>query len=307
MGWFQEDNYDAEEAKMAIDVQSMVTDALRGGPGWNQTQQDAREAARAVLDLLADFPHAGEPPPAGTLCGPSRSAWLAALLTLLARHEIHGPVPAWLFDGPRASGKSLQVEMLSAIAHRDDEDWKVWPTPWPGTSAEVAAVIESYARMIMGDERSLLVFDNVVGTFGGDALDRCLTATELHVRQPGGCEVVKVPWRAVVMATGRNVEISPDTARRVLVVRTTGEAGGGAHGGASADSLRRQALKARPAAIQAALIMLRAWVVAGRPICAGPSDWPGFEAWSAIIPHVLCFAGCANPLLARPAAAEVAP
>lgn len=282
---------------MAIDVQSMVTDALRGGPGWNQTQQDAREAARAVLDLLAHFPHAGEPPPAGTLCGPSRSAWLAALLTLLARHEIHGPVPAWLFDGPSASGKSLQVEMLGILALGRTASRMHWPNG-RGAEEELDKILQAYA--LAGDP--LIVFDDVVGSsFGGGPLDRCLTArATVDVRQPGACEVVKVPWRAVVMATGRNVEISPDTARRVLVVRTTGEAGGGAHGGASADSLRRQALKMRPAAIQAALIMFRAWVVAGRPICAGPSDWPGFEAWSAIIPHVLCFAGCANPLRSRP-------
>jgi hypothetical protein len=55
------------------------------------------------------------------------------------------------------------------------------------------------------------------------------------------------------------------------------------------------------ALVAAALTILRAWFIAGRPRMQCPA-WGSFDAWSALVPPALVFAGGADPMLARPAA-----
>src|SRR5207247_1626873 len=71
------------------------------------TLEDALEARDVLLEVVADFPFAK---PA------HRAAWLALLLTPLARHVFSGPTPSFLIDANvRASGKSLLADVVSWI------------------------------------------------------------------------------------------------------------------------------------------------------------------------------------------------
>lgn len=290
----QEPGYDA--ATGYVLVPSAAFPEVREHP----TRDDARVALAVLLEPLQDFPHVGEPPAGDRACGPARSAWLAALLTLLARPAIHGSIPAWIFDAStRGSGKSLQSDILAIVATGRSAS----RMNFPREEEELEKVLGGYA--LGGDP--LIVFDNLVSAFGGGPLDRCLTAVDtVQLRVLGRSAVPTLPWRAVVFASGNNVELKGDTSRRSLVVRLEPrdehpEARQDFRVPGGADGLRRWCAERRPALVRAALTILRAWHLAGRPL-DGVRPWGSFEGWSSLVPPALVWAGAADPLDARPAA-----
>jgi len=83
------------------------------------TLDDARKAAGELSDLVCDFPFKDER---------HKAAWLAALLTVIARFAIGGPVPMFLIDANnRGSGKSKLADLISAIATGRDMARKAYP------------------------------------------------------------------------------------------------------------------------------------------------------------------------------------
>ena len=68
---------------------------------------DAQASLNLILDLVADFPFKAP-------C--HRSAWVASLLTPLARFAFAGPAPLFLVDANvRAAGKGLLLDVVSRI------------------------------------------------------------------------------------------------------------------------------------------------------------------------------------------------
>ena len=246
-----------------------------------------RETARAAAELehvFVDFPHAS---PA------HRSTSLAALLTLVARPAIEGSTPAFVFEAStRGTGKTLQADVVATIATgRASAKMGFPPDP-----AELEKVLGAYA--LRG--ALLVTFDNVVTPFGGGPLDRCLTAVDtVELRVLGRSEIPSMRWRAVVLATGNNVEIVGDTSRRVLVSRLVSPL---EHPEDRAEYAHHPLLpwvaQERPRLVRAALTLLRAFVVAGRPQHHRP--WGSFESWTALVADALVWAGAASPLETRP-------
>src|SRR5262249_12960756 len=73
----------------------------------NPTPDDAKAHAALLRDVVGDVPFAA---PMHT------SAWLAALLTPLARPAFDGPAPLFLVDANvRAAGKGLCLEVVSRV------------------------------------------------------------------------------------------------------------------------------------------------------------------------------------------------
>jgi hypothetical protein len=259
--------------------------ALRFPPIQDRpTKDDASRAREALEDVFADFPFRGPE---------NRSAALAGLLTLLARPAIRGSTPAILTDANvRGSGKTLVVDTISIIATGR-------PTPkmnYPPDDVELEKVLGSYA--IRG--ASTINFDNITRPFGGGPLDRCLTAVNsVELRVLGKSEIPSLPWRAVIFGTGNNLVLTGDTARRVIVCRLESPLEHPENrSGFRHPNLLEWVAENRARLVCAALTILRAWIVAGRPRC-GCEPWGSFEAWSALVPPALVFAGAADPMLAR--------
>lgn len=250
------------------------------------SHDDARRALAELAEVFGDFPFASEA---------SRSVPLAAILTLLARPAIRGAVPAFVHEAnTRGAGKSLATDAIGLVATGR-------PTAkmsWPSDPDELEKVLAAFA--LRG--ASLIDFDNVVAPFGGGPLDRSLTAVDrVELRVLGKSEIPSIAWRAVVLATGNNVQLVGDTARRVLVCRIESPL----ENPEDRSDFRHPDLRGWlgrewPRLVVAGLTLLRAWVVAGRPRCDCPS-WGSFEAWSATIPTALVWAGTADPMGARPA------
>lgn len=249
------------------------------------TKDDAKAALEILKEPFVDVPFADEA---------ARSVALAGVLTLLGRPAISGNVPGIIVDATtRGSGKTLTADVVSMIATGRVTS----KMNWPPTDEELEKILGAYAL-----RGALLVsFDNVVTAFGGGPLDRCLTAGgTVELRVLGKSEVPSLPWRAIVLATGNNVELRGDTARRVLVARLeTDIENPEDRTGFKHYPLLPWVEKERPALVVAALTILRAYVVAGRPD-VGVKSWGSFEAFSSLIPSALVFAGATDPSTARP-------
>lgn len=252
------------------------------------TQADASRARELLEEVVADFPF--ERPALG------RSVFVAALLSILARPAIRGSCPGFVHDANvRGSGKTLLADVLGIITTGRPAGRMTFTSD----EAELEKILASFA--LRG--AALVCFDNVT-RLGGEPLDKVLTAVDLvDLRVLGKSEIASLPWRAIVLATGNNVEVMGDTSRRVVVERLDcGEERPEDRTDFRHADLRAWVRQHRADLVVAALTVLRAWFVAGRP-GGGLRPWGSFESWSAIVPPAIVFAGGVDPMLARPEAA----
>jgi len=251
------------------------------------SQDDARAAYQALVDIFYDFPYVNSS---------HMAVPIAAILSLIARPAIQGAVPGFLFNAStRGSGKTLQTDAIAMVATGRGAPRMNYPT----TEEEMEKILASYA--LRG--APFFCLDNVSSSrpFGGGPLDRVLTARDqVQLRVLGRTEVPTVSWRAVLMATGNNMDLFADTARRVLISRLEPK---DEHPERRTnfrhDDLLGWIGRERGRLVAAGLTILRAYVVAGRPKI--PCErWGSFEEWCAFVPPAIMFAGGANPMLARP-------
>ncbi|HXX68437.1 MAG TPA: bifunctional DNA primase/polymerase, partial [Polyangiaceae bacterium] len=262
------------------------------------SEAEAKAALGALEEVFCDFPY---------LDGSHAVVPVAGILTLLARPAIVGAVPAFAFDAStRGTGKTLQTDGIAIVATGRGAPRKDYPTRSHTSSfGQSVRVNEEEMEKVLGAYAlrgvPLFCFDNLTCPFGCGALDAVLTASDtVDLRVLGKSEVPTLPWRAVVLATGNNLALSGDTARRVLISRleTSLERPEGRTDFRHPD-LRAWARGERPRLVAAGLTLLRAYCVAGRPDM-GCARWGSFEAWSRFIPHAIVFAGGVDPMLARP-------
>jgi hypothetical protein len=148
-----------------------------------------------------------------------------------------------------------------------------------------------------GDE--IVLFDNLSGSVGCDVLDRALTGTVWKERILGMSKVFDGPLLTTFLGTANNAWLAHDTPRRVQMIRlhTLLE-----HPEERTDfqipNILEHVREHRGAILSAALTMLRAYYVAGRPDQKLPT-WGSYEAWSGIVRAAVVFAGLPDPIGAR--------
>jgi hypothetical protein len=166
------------------------------------TEQLARESVAELINVVAEFPWENEV---------STSAWLAIILTRLARSAFQGPSPLCVINATTpGSGKTLLAKLAGIIADgrspgmmslsRQDE--------------EVRKVLT--AALQNGD--GMIVFDNVDTEIRSAALDRFLTSTQWSDRLLGKSQMVSLPNLTVPIITTNNGTIGSDTARRSIAI-----------------------------------------------------------------------------------------
>lgn len=251
------------------------------------TREDAVSAVSALLEVVCDFRFAS---PA------HRAAWLAALLTPLARFAFAGPSPLFLVDANvRGAGKGLLVQAISQIVLGREMP----VSSYAHDPSEMRKKITSIA--LAGDR--VVHLDNVEGTFGNEALDRALTSTFWKDRILGGNQEVELPLIPVWYGTGNNVAIASDTARRIVHIRldVLHERPEERHGFVHADLLD-WIHSQRPRLLCAALTILTAYGHAGRP-SGGVTPFGSFEGWSRLVREALVWTGQPDPCSTRRAMA----
>jgi hypothetical protein len=245
----------------------------------NPSLADAEAARDALLEVVVDFPFDREI---------HRSAWLAALLTPLARFAFQGPAPLFLVDSNiRGAGKGLLCESIARIitgktfviaTYTDDQD-------------ELRKRITSLA--LSGDR--LVLFDNLEGKFGNAVLDAALTAVTWKDRVLGVNRMMEAPLFMTWFATGNNVLIGADTSRRVCHVRLESpDEKPEERRDFKYPDLLRWIDANQPRLLAAALTMLRAYCLAGRP-SPGLTPWGSFDGWSNLVRSAVVWCGMPDP------------
>lgn len=251
------------------------------------TQEDARRALASILDLFCDFPFIDEA---------ARHVPVAALLTMLAMPALGGAnTPAFLFEANTpGTGKGLTLDTVCILATGRE----VPKSPW-AHDEEMAKVLGAAALEGAG----VLAFDNISPEipFGGSAIELVLTCSgQYKPRILGRSEAPTLPWRAIVMGTGNNIVVRGDTRRRVLLCTQRSELENPeSRENFKYPHLRHEARTRRGELVTAALTILRAHALVGRP-AAGVTRLGSFEEWGAIVASAITWAGGANVTAAMP-------
>ncbi|MCC7476332.1 MAG: hypothetical protein IT425_13135 [Pirellulales bacterium] len=240
---------------------------------------DARAACTSLLEGVCDFPFVKDA---------HRAAWLAMLLTPLARHAFTGPSPLFLIDANiRASGKSLLADAASLII----TGRTIARMSCPKEDDEMRKRITAIA---LGGDQMVLI-DNIAGELGSASLDAALTGTIWKDRILGRSEIVEMPLVTTWAATGNNVVLLADTSRRVCHIRLESKLENPED---RYDFKHKNLLgwlhDERPRLLSAPLTILHAYCRAGRP-GQNLKPWGSFEEWSDLVRQALVWIGMSDP------------
>jgi hypothetical protein len=266
------------------------------------TDEDVGRAVKCLQDLVTDFPFAG----------PEHfSAWLATLLTVVARPAIDGPVPMlWIDANRRGTGKSKLGRVIGIIT----TGGKPTELSWTGDEKEM----ESRIASLLNGGDNFAVFDNASGTIRNPVLERFLTSHAFDFRRFHRQELVKLPNRTTLAITGNNLTLRGDLSRRVIRCRlvTAMECPETRNGFRHAD-IEGYATANQPKLLAAALTILRAHAVAGFAPCPvrvtredgtvveAPARPVGsFNEWDRVVRHAILRAGLADPMVTQDQARE---
>lgn len=242
----------------------------------NPNSRQIRAALDLVNEAVGEFPYADRASAANTL---------AVFLESLIRQAIEGPTPLALLDAPQAgTGKTLLAEIVAVAgtgragemlgASRDDEEWR-----------------KAITAKLMGGS-TLIIADNVEGRLYAPSLARALTSRTWTDRVLGRSEVATVKQRATWVATGNNISLGGDLARRCYWIRLDAkQSRPWKRKGFRHPDLTAWVREKRGELVAAVLTLARAWYAAGRPKANGVPRLGSFEAWSETIGGILAFAG----------------
>jgi hypothetical protein len=213
------------------------------------------------------------------------STVLAAILTALIRRSIDN-APLFLITAPiQGSGKGLLVQVIAQIATgRHAPAMSQASDPNEERKRLMALLIE-------GDP--LICIDNIEKPLNSDTLCTVLTMPELKDRMLGRTEMVSAPTNTLFLATGNNVQVLGDLTRRVLPCRIDPQV---ERPQERSFSIHLPSLisECRPQLVQAALTILRAYHVAGRPK-QDVTAFGSFEQWSDWVRCALVWLNMSDP------------
>lgn len=242
----------------------------------NPTHADAMVSIARLDALLDGFPFVD---PA------SRAVALSGLLTPVARaamtvsplHVISAPTPG--------SGKSFLVDLCAAIISGNAA-----PVMTAGKTEEETEK-RLGAEMLAGSP--IIAIDNVNGELYGDALCQCVERPVVKFRILGASKTVEVENKTTMFATGNNISLVSDMARRSVLCVLDPNTERPELRQFDSDPLST-ILNNRGQYIADALTVVRAYKIAG-----SPGQLPrlaSFGEWSDLIRSALVWLGYADPL-----------
>lgn len=248
------------------------------------TAEDVRAAVAVLREPFAQFPFVAD-------C--DRAAAVGTILTAVARFSIDGPAPlhAWRATTP-GSGKTLAVDVAAIVA-----------TGRPAARMTVGKNDEETRKLVLSiglEGAGVVLLDNVEGALGSAALAAALTSTTFRDRLLGVSKLVTVSLRGVTwFATGNGLAFRGDLGRRVVPIDLDAKA---EHPedriGFRHPDLLAFVRAERPRLVVAALTILRAFRVAGRP-SHGLARVGSFEAWDDAIRGACIWAEIGDPVAGR--------
>lgn len=249
------------------------------------TLADAQAAFDALADLLAGF---------AFVESVDYAVALALILTAVVRPAL-AAVPVFAITAPvRGSGKSTLMDIAAVIA--------------TGRRSAVLSATSDHEELekrlvgclLSGD--GIVNLDNINGNLRSDLLCQASTSEAVKVRPLGASSQVEIPNTALWSANGNNLSLAGDLSRRALLCRLDPGMERPEERTFAFDPVNR-ALERRAEYVAAALIIIRAYVAAGRPDL-GLSAFGSFERWSDMVRSALVWTGAADPCESREAVME---
>ena len=234
--------------------------------------------ARDLLlhDLMVDFPFVADG---------DRAHALAAMLLPFARRLIDGPTPLHVFEAPAAgSGKGLLVKAIAIVA-----------TGAAVESRSLSPVEEECRKMLTAElagGKQLILLDNVSEkrVLDSPPLAAMLTSDVWRDRVLGETRMVSLPNRALWLMSGNNSRFSLEIARRCVRIRIDAKQDmPWRRAGFKHDPLSEWVIEQRGLLVRACLVLVQAWLAAGRP--RGRARLGSFESWASVMGGILDVAG----------------
>ena len=230
----------------------------------------AVKALRHLWQPFANFPFVDDI---------ARGVFLQSLITACLRGSLPS-APGTAFDAPAAgTGKTLLARCIGALATGED------PPLLPPADTDEETRKRLFAALRDGSR--VLIWDNVREPLGCASLDTFLTAPTFRDRILGESAMATLPNRAMFVVTGNNLHITGDTCRRILVSRLDAQMERVYMREFDFNPVDR--IKAdRMKYVIDVLIIVRAWITAGRPrVERGRTA--SFEEWDDLVRQPLCW------------------
>ena len=215
-----------------------------------------------------------------------RAVLVAALLTAVVRKTLP-TAPAFAVSAMQAgSGKTKLAGCLAAMTCGKE----VPAAQWPSGKEEIQKTVLSLLISLP----STLLFDNLENAVASDALAAVLTSPEYVARKLHASFAPTVQTNALFLFTGNNVQVSGDLNRRVLRINIT-PPGIDAHAVRFDFDPLSETVRNWPGMVRAALVLMKAYMAAGRPVQAG-TPFGSFEAWCRMVRDCTMWMGFTDPV-----------
>jgi DNA polymerase-1 len=240
---------------------------------------DAAAAARYLLDeWLGDFCWQDEA---------SRASALALVLTPFIRGLVP-LVPLAVISGLQPGvGKGLLADCIQIMITGEAAP----PLPWlppkddDENRKQITAAFRGGSSLMWFDEAHQIESPN---------LSRAITSLTYADRILGVSVQASFPNRVTWLASGNNVDVNTDMARRVHWIKLhpdMPDPENRPEEDFDHPHLRDWTAASRPELVTAALVVIRAWYAAGKPACNRGARMGSFERWDEIMSGVLAYAG----------------
>ncbi len=240
--------------------------------------EEVRACVDILMQVIGEFPFVD---------APSRANALAILFSILMRPVIDGHVPLAIVDAPmQGTGKTLLVSSLAGIAvggvssesipaKENEDEWR----------KKITTILMTASPFVLLDN----IPDNT--TLNSPPLAATLTSYDWSDRVLGKSQAIRLPSRAVWVATGNNLRVSGDMPRRSYSIRLDANAERPwERTGFAIKGLPRHIATNRGNLLSAALTIIRGWYTNGQPKAPTPT-LGSFEEWAETIGSVLAYAG----------------
>lgn len=266
--------YDAETHLYYVANKSMKKCKVPHTP----TQKQMVQAVELINKCIGEFPYEDKKADYANM--------FALLITLVTRYMYDGDVMTALINATKqGTGKSLLAQFACILASGRPPAM----TNFPAKEEETKKVIDS--KVLAGVHT--IVFDNIKRKFQSSSLDMLSTCRGYYsVRPLGQTKDITVYTQTTVIATGNNVQMDSDQARRCYEIKLVSQVSNpDERTDITIKDLDEYAMQHRADLVAALLTIVRSWYVDGKPQVENKLQSSSFGRWAGTVGSILAHAG----------------